>query len=219
MFAENLRAVWFQIGHRVQPGATTLVVTSALSREGKTSIAVSLARTLALGGRKAVVVDADLRYPRVHRALGLDHGPGLADILAGGLEIDRCLQQDAASGAFCIAAGAVVASPADLLQSSKTAEVLEDLSTRFEAVIVDTPPVLGVHDAAIVARLADMTVMVVRWGVTKEETFITAMQRLHDLDIPVNGVILSRVNLRKYARYGAPDEDAFAPSLRKYYTS
>jgi Mrp family chromosome partitioning ATPase len=86
-------------------------------------------------------------------------------------------------------------------------------------VIVDTPPVLGVHDAAIVARLADMTVMVVRWGVTKEGTFITAMQRLRDLHIPVNGVILSRVNLRKYARYGAPDEEAFAPSLRKYYTS
>jgi tyrosine-protein kinase Etk/Wzc len=108
-------------------------------------------------------------------------------------------------------------SPADLLQSLKTAEVLEHLSERFDAVIVDTPPVLGVHDAAIVARHADMTVMVVRWGVTKEETFVTAMQRLHDLDIPVNGVILSRVNSRKYARYGASDEDAFAPSLRKYY--
>jgi capsular exopolysaccharide synthesis family protein len=219
MFAENLRAVWFQVGHSVQPGATTLVVTSALAREGKTSIAVSLARMLALGGRKAVVVDADLRYPRVHRALGLDRGPGLADLLAGSMEIDRCLQQDAASGAFCIAAGTAAASPADLLQSSKTAEVLGDLSTRFEAVIVDTPPVLGVHDAAIVARHADMTVMVVRWGVTKEETFITAMRRLHDLYIPVNGVILSRVNFRKYTRYGASDEDAFSSSLRKYYTS
>jgi len=218
-FAESLRAVWFQIGHSVQPGATMLVVTSALSREGKTSIAVSLARMLALGGRKAVVVDADLRYPRVHRALGLDRGPGLSDLVAGSVEIDRCLQPDAASGAFCIAAGAAVASPADLLQSSRTAEVLGDLSARFEAVIVDTPPVLGVHDAAIVARLADMTVMVVRWGVTKEGTFITAMQRLRDLYIPVNGVILSRVNLRKYGRYGAADEEAFAPSLRKYYTS
>jgi capsular exopolysaccharide synthesis family protein len=218
MFAENLRAIWFQVGHGVQPGATTLVVTSALSREGKTSIAVSLARMLALGGRSAVVVDADLRYPRVHRALGLKRGPGLADLLAGSLEIDRCLQQDAASGAFCIAAGRAAASPADLLHSPKTAEVLGDLSARFEAVIIDTPPVLGVHDAAIVARLADMTVMVVRWGVTKEETFITAMQRLHDLRISVDGVILSRVNIRKYTRYGAPDEDAFGPSLRKYYT-
>jgi capsular exopolysaccharide synthesis family protein len=217
MFAENLRAVWFQIGRGVQPGAATLVVTSAQSREGKTSIAVAMARTLALGGRRVVVIDADLRYPSVHRVLGLRPKPGLADLLAGSLEIDRVLQQDTASGAFCLAAGVAVASPADLLQSAKTAEVLGQLSTRFEAVIIDTPPVLGVHDAAIVARHADVTVMVVRWGVTKEETFVSAMERLHDLDIPVNGVILSRVNLRKYARYGAPDQDAFAPSLRKYY--
>jgi hypothetical protein len=84
---------------------------------------------------------------------------------------------------------------------------------------VNTPPVLGVHDAAIVARLAAMTVMAVRWRVTEEEAFVTAMQRLHDLNIPVNGVILSRVNLRKYARYGAPDEDALAPSLRRYHAS
>jgi capsular exopolysaccharide synthesis family protein len=219
MFAENLRAVWFQIGQRAQPGAATLAITSALSREGKTSIAVSLARTLALGGRKTVVVDADLRYPGVHRVLGLDQGPGFAELLAGSIELDRALQQDAASGAFCITAGKAVASPADLLQSPNTAEVLASLSARFEAVIVDTPPVLGVHDAAIVARRADMTVMVVRWGATREETFGTAMQRLSDFNIPVAGVILTRVNLRKYARYGAPDQEAYARSMRRYYSS
>jgi capsular exopolysaccharide synthesis family protein len=217
MFAENLRAIWFQIGHSVRPGATTLVITSALSGEGKTSIAISLARMLALGGRNVVVLDADLRYPKVHKALGFKRGPGLADLLDGSLEIEHALQQDAASGAFCMTAGAAVRSPADLLQSPRTPEVLRYLSARFEAVIVDTPPVLAVHDAAIVAQHADITVMAVRWGATKEETFTTAVQRLHDLDILVDGVILTRVNLRKYARYGAPDEDAFARGLRKYY--
>ena len=85
--------------------------------------------------------------------------------------------------------------------------------------IIDTPPVLGVHDAGIIARHADMTVMVVRWGATKGTTFNTAVQRLHDLDIPVSGVVLTMVDRKKYGQYGYPDEEAFARSLRKYYKS
>jgi Mrp family chromosome partitioning ATPase len=89
------------------------------------------------------------------------------------------------------------ASPADPLQSARTAEILRDLSARFDVVIVGTPPVLGVHDAEIVARHADLTVMVV-------------------LDIPVNGVILSRVNFCENTR-GLGSEDDISRSLRKYY--
>ena len=100
LFTENLRAVWFQIDHSMQPHAKTLVITSAVSREGKTSIAVSLARMLALGGRRVVIVDADLRRPSVHRALGLKQSPGLADLLEGSLPVDDVLQEELAVRRF-----------------------------------------------------------------------------------------------------------------------
>lgn len=219
MFAENLRAVWFRIDHALQSHAKTLVITSAVSGEGKTSIAVSLARMLALGGRRVVIVDGDLRHPSAHCTLGLKQSPGLADILEDSLQVEDVLQKDEPSGASFLAAGGPVCSPADYLQSPKVAKTLQNLSAAFDAVIVDTPPVLGVDDAGIMARHADMTVMVVRWGATKGTTFNTAVQRLHDLDIPVSGVVLTMVDRKKYGVYGYPDEEAFAPSLRKYYTS
>jgi capsular exopolysaccharide synthesis family protein len=219
MFAENLRAVWFRIDYSMQAQSKTLVVTSALPGEGKTSIATSLARQLALIGRRVVIVDADLRHPSVHGILGLKQHPGLADLVEGSQQIEAVLQKDEPSGAFFVAAGAAVSSPADYLQSLKMSETLKDLSAAFDAVIVDTPPMLAVHDAGIMARHADMTIMVVRWGATRATTFLTALQRLHDLDIPVGGVVLSMVDRKKYGQLGYPDGEAFARSLRKYYSS
>jgi capsular exopolysaccharide synthesis family protein len=219
MFAENLRAVWFHIDYAMQTHSKTLVITSALSGEGKTSIATSLARQLALIGRRVVIVDADLRHPRVHRALDLKQHPGFADLVEGSQRIEAVLQKDEPSGAYFVAAGEAVGSPADYLQSPKTLEILRDLSARFDAVIVDTPPVLAVHDAGVMGRLAGTTVLVVRWGATRAATFLTALQRLNDLDIPVGGVILSMVDRKKYRKFGYPDGETFVRSLRNYYSS
>jgi succinoglycan biosynthesis transport protein ExoP len=213
MFAENLRAVWFQIDYSMQAHSKTLVITSALPGEGKTSIAASLARQLALIGRRVVIVDADLRHPAVHRVLGLKPHPGLAELLEGSQQIDAVLQKDEPSGAFFVAAGAAVGSPADYLQSPKTLEILRNLSMAFDAVIVDTPPILAVHDAGIMALHAGMAIIVVRWGATRAPTFLTALQRLHDLNIPI-GVILSMVDRKDYL-----DGETFGRSLRKYYSS
>ena len=166
-----------------------------------------------------MIVDADLRHPSVHRVLGLKQYPGLADLVEGSQQIDAVLQKDEPSGAFFVAAGAAVCSPADYLQSPKMLEILRDLSAGFDAVIVDTPPMLAVHDAGIIARHADMTIMVVRWGATRATTFVTALQRLHDLDIPVSGVVLSMVDRKKYGQFGYPDGETFARGLRNYYSS
>jgi tyrosine-protein kinase Etk/Wzc len=133
--------------------------------------------------------------------------------------VEDVLQRDAASGAYIIAAGVPVSSPADILQSSKMRIVLDTLSARFDAVILDSPPLLAVHDAGILARQADMTVMVVRWGATKETAVVAAMQRLHDLDVPLSGVILSMVDRKKYGRYGYPGEDILSDEMKKYYSS
>jgi len=85
-------------------------------------------------------------------------------------------------------------------------------------VIIDSPPVLAVYDAGVVAQHADTTIMVVRWGDTKTATFVTALRRMSDLNIPVKGIVLSMVNSKKYGLYSYPDAEIFSAGLRKYYS-
>jgi capsular exopolysaccharide synthesis family protein len=218
MFAENLRAVWFQLDHAAQGKAKTLLVTSAMPDEGKSSIAISLARLLAAKGRHVALVDADLRYPSIHQTLGLKRSPGLAELVAGSEPFKRVLQIDSASGATVIAAGEAKTPPLEVLQSPAIAQTLTELSEEFDSVIIDTPPVLAAQDAAILAQRAEATVMVVRWGTTRASAFITALQQLQDVDVPVRGVILSMVDQKKYSQYSSPDADMFSRAVRKYYS-
>jgi capsular exopolysaccharide synthesis family protein len=204
MFTESLRGVWLQLDQARLAEAKTLVITSSLPSEGKSSIVTSLARLLARSGRRVVVVDADLRRPTVHHGLGVEASPGLAELLEGTCTRAQALQLDTASGANVITAGATDKSPAELLQSPRMAKLLLELSVSFDLVILDTPPILAVPDAGILARQADMTVLVVRWGATRTPTLTTAMQRLEDLNVSF-GVILSRVDGKKSAGYGYGD--------------
>lgn len=215
LLAENLRAVWLQFDRSRMGEKRILLVTSALPGEGKSSIATALARVLAAGGRRVVVIDADLRVPSVHRLLSVRRCPGLAELTAGTATMDEVIQLDRNSGAFVIAAGQPVASPADTLQSPEMASILLQLRTMFDGIIIDTPPVLAVADAGILACHADLTALVVRWGATKQASVCAALQRLRDFEVQA-GVILAQVDGRKAAYYGYEDADMFARAMRKY---
>jgi capsular exopolysaccharide synthesis family protein len=218
LFSENLRAAWFQIDSANPSPTKTMLITSSVSGEGKSTVAVSLACMLALAGRRVVIVDADLRHPNVHRMMQLQKSPGLAEVIAGEKELEEVLQVESASGAYVLAAGASVSSPGDILESPRLRQILLALSLDFDTVIIDSPPVLAVYDAGVVAQHADTTIMVVRWGDTKTATFVTALRRMSDLNIPVKGIVLSMVNSKKYGLYGYPDAEIFSAALRKYYS-
>jgi receptor protein-tyrosine kinase len=217
LFAESLRTAWFQIDATNRPPTKSVLITSSVSSEGKSTVAVSLACMLALSGRRVVIVDADLRHPSAHRMMRLRKSPGLADVIAGEKKLEDVLQVERASGAYVLAAGASVSSPSDILESPKLRQILLALSVDFDTVIIDSPPILAVHDACILAQHADATIMVVRWGKTKIPTFVTALHRMSDLDIPIKGIVLSMVNSKKYGLYGYPDAEIFSTNLQKYY--
>jgi polysaccharide biosynthesis transport protein len=217
LFAENLRTAWFQIDSANRAPIKTVLCTSSVSSEGKSTVAVSLACMLALAGRRVVIVDADLRHPTAHRMMRLRKSPGLAEVIAGEKQLEDALQVERASGAYLLAAGASVSSPGDILESPKLRQILLALSDDFDTVIIDSPPILAVHDACIVAQHADATIMVVRWGKTKIPTFVTALQRMYDLNIEVKGIVLSMVNSKQYGLYGYPDAEIFSTNLQKYY--
>jgi receptor protein-tyrosine kinase len=214
LFSEQLRAVWFRIKNS-KAEARALLITSSVSGEGKTSIATSVARMQSLAGRRVAIIDGDLRNPNVHRVFGLRRSPGLTELIRRESQLEDVLQVDKKSGACVITAGAPVPSPADTLQSPLLARVIGALSENFDLVIMDSPPVLAVHDAAILARTADCTVMVVRWGSTKVATFLSALQHLSDFGVQVDGVVLSMVDSKKYIHYS--DSELNSRGFRRYY--
>jgi capsular exopolysaccharide synthesis family protein len=218
-FVDSLRAVWLRLEHAGPRPTRLILITSSVAGEGKSAMALSLARMLAASGRSIAIVDADLRAPKVHRMLGLRRSPGLANVLEGDVALNDVLQRDEASSAFVIPAGTTCRSPVELLGSPAMLQLLGDLAARFSFVFIDSPPILAVPDTGVLARLADTTVMAVRWGSTRSLTFSLALQHLHDLEVNVQGLVLTMVDPKQYARYGYVTGETATDARQVYYAA
>lgn len=202
-FADSLRAVWLQIERGRQELPRTVLITSSVANEGKSAIAASLARMLAIGGRSVALVDADLREPQVHSMLAIPKLPGLSDLLAGSVSLNDVLVRDKGSSAWIVPAGDIASnSPLALLSSTAMSQALTQLASRFDVVIVDSPPLLVVPDAGVLAQLCETTVMAVRWGETNSDAFGVALGLLRDHDVNLQGVVLTMVKQQNSVHYG-----------------
>ncbi|GIJ66550.1 polysaccharide biosynthesis tyrosine autokinase [Virgisporangium ochraceum] len=189
----------------VDEPARTLVVTSAVPGEGKSTTACNLAIVFAEAGRKVVLVDADLRRPRLAEYLGVDGTIGVTNVLAGQATVDDALQEWGTSGVFVLPSGSVPPNPSELLGSRNMAALLEALRGGFDMVIVDTPPLLPVTDGALAAALVDGTVLVFRCGKTSAAQVRSATEALRAVDAKVLGCVLNmtpRKGQPGYAYYG-----------------
>lgn len=156
----------------------TVLVTSSLPEEGKTSLVACLARTMALGGRRVLVIDCDLRRPSCHRHLRLHQSPGLSDCLSEGTPAADVIQHDADGGVDLIAAGAGVENPLQLLRSDRFRQLLREMGPRYDVILVDSPPVLPIAEARLLAAIVDRCVLVVRWRATAREYVMHAAELL-----------------------------------------
>jgi non-specific protein-tyrosine kinase len=207
----------------------TILVTSSQPGEGKTSTSVNLAISLAQLGNRIVVIDADLRQPRCHRALGIPAGRGLTEVLRGNADVDDVIQR------FCLENGAVTlansdehdgtlalhvlqsgmpsADPSVLLASQRMRDVLQTLEARYDIVLIDSPPVFPITDAAILATVVDGVVLVVRGQRTDRQITREALERLRYMNATVIGVVLNGVDpgsgdYYKYSYYFASEHVA-----------
>jgi len=153
-----------------------LLITSAMPKEGKSTIAANLARTLALAGSRVLLVDGDLRRPMISNLLGLPEAPGLADVLAGRCEIgDAIVRTEQFPGLSVLVAGEKKENPAELLGSEKWVGLMGEFRQQYRYVIVDATPVAAVADYALVQEACDGVVLVVRQDHTERGLLSNAL--------------------------------------------
>lgn len=173
--------------------AQTVVVTSSIADEGKTTTACNLALALAEGGAEVVLVEGDLRRPRVARYMGLEGAAGLTNVLLGQASVDDVLQPWSRLSLSVLASGPLPPNPSELLGSANMADLLKQLTDRADIVIIDAPPILPVTDAAVVAVRCDGAIMVVRHGHTRQEHLLSAADAVEQVGARLLGTVFNRV--------------------------
>jgi capsular exopolysaccharide synthesis family protein len=218
-FAESIRGLHtgLMLARANQPPKVVLI-TSALPKEGKTVIAVSLARLLASAGHRVVIIDGDFRRPSVHRTFKAPLKPGLMEYLCGSADLESVVHQDRQSTADVIPAGAETRRTTELLESNTMAALLSRLAETYEIVIIDSAPVLAASDVRVLARLVDKTVFLVRWADTRQKTAVAALQQLLHAGADVAGVVISVVDVKRHAQYDFGDAAYNYSHLRRYYS-
>ncbi|GEN99812.1 hypothetical protein NSE01_16450 [Novosphingobium sediminis] len=215
-FAESFRSLRASIAMNTSQ-ARIIALTSALPDEGKTTTSICLARSMALSGDRVLLIDGDLRRQGVSRFLRGDAGrPGLMDVLGGTAPLEAALVVDPATGLNILPLAEGSDKAPELLTGEEMDRMLATAREMFDAIIIDTAPVLPIADARLMLRKADASVFVVRWRKTPEAALRSALRLLPDDRVQLAGVALTRVDMRKQARFGYGD-DAFYHSYKRYY--
>jgi polysaccharide biosynthesis transport protein len=169
----------------------TVVITSAVAGEGKSTTACNLAITLAQAGIRVALVESDLRRPKISEYLGVEGAVGLTSVLIGRASLDDALQSWGRCGLAVLASGPIPPNPSELLGSGHMVALLRQLQQRFDVVIIDAPPLLPVTDAAVLSRICDGAVLVVRYGRTRREQLLRTTQALETVDARILGTVMN----------------------------
>lgn len=203
----------------------TVLVTSSVPGEGKSTLCSLLARHSAAAGKKVVLVDCDLRRPTIGKIFGIDKTTlGLTDLLMNhDLILDDLLVNDPITNMKILTRGhSAFINPSDLFASQRMKGILDKLHNEFDLVILDSAPIMAVPDTRILAGMADKTLFVLNWNTTPKKVVGSALHILNrDEQSNVAGIVLQKVNLEQYGRYGYGDSGYYYAygRYKQYYTS
>lgn len=178
----------------------TIVVTSSNPGEGKSTVSTNLAFVLAQGGKKVIVVDADLRKPTIHKKFRLDNTEGLTDLLIGKRNIKQ-VSKSMDQNINVITSGKKTPNPAEMVSSKAMEELMEFLKEEYDYVIIDTPPVRTISDGVILSAKADGVILVVRAGKTKSADIVKGYKELEKVKANIVGSVLNAIEKRRDGYY------------------
>lgn len=216
-FAESIRSIRTAILYsHVDKPPRAILITSAVPEEGKSSLSISLARSSAKAGQKVLLIDADMRRPRIHKSLKGRSDATLADLFAGQKTAEEVLNVDEETGMHFICTRAGMPNPQDLLGSQHMRDFIRSVSQHYDLVVVDSPPVLAASDSVVLSRIVDATVFVVRWEHTPRQVVLGALKQLQAVGGSIAGIVLTRVNVKKHVRFGYGDAGYYYGKYREY---
>lgn len=191
--AEAYRSCRTALAFSSETGVPKIIhLTSAIAGEGKTTSSINLALAFAHTGSKVLLIDADLRNPSIHKEFVLDNEIGLTNVLTGSARPGEVTRKSDVSNLYLITTGPLPPNPAELLHSSRMEQVLHGAAERFDMIIIDGPPVLGLADALILSDLASVSILVVDAGATRRGALTGALARLRQAKASLVGAILTR---------------------------
>jgi succinoglycan biosynthesis transport protein ExoP len=201
-FAEAIRAIRTNVlFSSAEEGVRVVVVTSAGPGEGKSMFSSNLSVSLAQAGQRVLHIDADMRRPRVHEIFEVSQEPGLSNLLVGDCKPSEAVRMAGVQNLCVLPAGMIPPNPAELLGSKRCVEYFATLSEHFDWVIVDSPPVLAVADASILANSATGVLFVVGADQTSRHTAKAAVDQLHAVQAHVVGAVLNRADVERNPYY------------------
>ena len=196
-----------------------LLTSSSLPGEGKTTVALALAQNMAMMGKKVLLIEGDIRRRVFGQYLGTDKKEGMIAVLMGEIALKDAVLHDPVIGAEILIAEKSDANAADIFSSERFAAMMATARAEYDFVIIDTPPVLIVPDARIIAQHADVTIFVVKWDQTTPEQVNDALHMFDSVNHPVSGLALNQINPRGMKRYGYYQYGTYARYGKRYYTN
>ena len=219
-YTESIRAIYTSLQLTdVDNPPKLILVTSSLPQEGKSTLALSLATFAARSDQKVLLMDLDLRHPSVHRDLKARPQVGFVEHLAGERTLDEVIAHDVDTGIDYLPIKRQTANPTDLLASRKMQQLMKDLRHRYDYVVIDSAPLLGVTDSKLVTRLVDKVLFVTQWEKTPADTARNGLATLLEIDAKIGGSVLTQVDVKKHAYYGYGDVGQYYGKYQKYYVN
>ncbi|WP_029408401.1 GumC family protein [Thiomicrorhabdus sp. Milos-T2] len=202
IFTESVRTIRTSVMlSSIESLHKVVVVTSSVPGEGKSTVSINLADAISQM-ENTLLIEADMRRPTMSKILGLPPGtPGLANLIAGSNTFEDCVKS-LYGGIDTIVAGVVPPNPLELLASDRFKEILTDLSTKYERIIIDSPPIQAVSDSIVLSTYADSVIYVVKSDDTKTQTVVKGVGKLLQNNAPIRGVILNQVDIKKAKKQG-----------------
>ena len=200
--AESLRSVRTNLAFMgMRGGLRSFAVTSAAPREGKSTVVTNLATSIAQSGKRVLLIDTDLRRPRLHRTFSVAPGVGITSVLIGDAQFDEAVKSTPVAGLDLMPCGPIPPNPSELLHTAQFRQLLATALSKYDHVIFDSPPLGAVTDAAIIAPQLDGVILIVKAQSTTRESVRGALRQLRDVNANILGAVLNDVDLNS-GRYG-----------------